>query len=383
MPRPRGGVAVAAAAAVVSVAAVIAVIGPSSAPPPGDSAPPARVLSRYETAGPRNAIIRDCGFSVPDPAAAGRSLWLFCDSVWKGTTPGMWLGSTAAAGTYTPGRVPTRLTEIPQPPIQAVRPEGPPQPLLGTPPGLTIPGSGTPCTVSGVAYSASWVAGAARIPGTADLLLTYTDVCVNGQTITPEGFGIARYRPATNTLTQQKRLFFIPGGLPFQLNLGSPVFWRGHLYLYAYRCDVPVAGTCQGGRVTLARVPADPGAWQNPSAYTYRGPFGWTPDASQAQPVVPGAAPTGVHVEDFAAAGKGLVLIEQPDIAGSYRIWQASTPEGPWRVTRTGRMPCAGGSGVDLCRAYIGHPELSTRDDLLMSYYNPAEHHLSVRAVPW
>jgi hypothetical protein len=386
MPRPRAAAIATAVAIVMAVVAAVAVaiaagLGRSAAPQPGDAAPPARVLSRYETSDPRNRIDRDCGYSVPDPGEARRS-------VWSGTRPGMWLGSTAAAGTYTPGRVPTRLTEIPAPPAQPPptgptgRGQAPPQPLLGMPDGLTLPG-GAPCRVPGVAYSASWVAGAAPIPGTTDLLLTYTDVCVNAQTITPQGFGIVRYRPATNTVTAQRRVFYAPGGLPYQLNLGSPVFWHGRLYLYGFHCDVSAMGGCQGGRVTLARVAADPAAWQNPSAYTYRSSSGWTPDASQAQPVMPGAAPTGMHVADFSAVGKGLVLIEQPDIGGSYRIWRAPSPEGPWRMSRHGRMPCAGGSGLNLCRAYIGHPELSTRDRLLMSYYNPADHHLSVGALPW
>ncbi|NVI91409.1 hypothetical protein [Actinomadura sp. BRA 177] len=79
-----------AATAVVAVPVVLAGVGggvPVPAPQPG-AAPPARVLSRYETAAPGNAVDRDCGYSAPLPGRPGRSLWLFCDTVWTGARPG-------------------------------------------------------------------------------------------------------------------------------------------------------------------------------------------------------------------------------------------------------------------------------------------------------
>jgi hypothetical protein len=223
----------------------------------------------------------------------------------------------------------------------------------------------------------------ARRPGTPELLITYTDVCVRGQVISTQGFGLVSYQPATNALGGQIRVFTAPHGLPFQHNLGSPVFAGGHLYLYASICDDQAFGTCRGGRVTLARVRADPGAWATASAYQYWSAGRWTPDASQAQSVLYGAAPTGVHVADYTHLGKGYALIEQHGVNGDFRIWRAPSPAGPWRPTRPGRMPCGGQSGVDLCRAFIGHPELSTGRDLLMSHYNPADDHISVGTVPW
>ncbi|NKZ09068.1 DUF4185 domain-containing protein, partial [Actinomadura latina] len=363
------------------------------APPPGGApgaAPPARVLSRYETAAPGNAIDRDCGYSAPLPGRPGRSLWLFCDSVWKGARPGLWLGATAATGPAVPGRVPAALTELPTPSGTAPQPARgpdrgaarPPQGLLGTPPGLVLPG-GRPCHVPGTAYSASWVSGAARPPGTGALLITYTDVCVTAAAISTQGFGLIEYRPGRGALTGRATPFTAPGGLPFQQNLGSPVFARGHLYLFAAGCDAHGFGACDGGRVTLARVRADPAAWRDPAAYEYRTATGWAPDASAAASVVPGAAPYAVHVADFTRLGRGLVMIEQRGLDGRYRLWRAPAPEGPWRPAGGGTVGCTGGTGLDQCRALIGHPELSTRDALLLSYYDPGDDHVRVRAVPW
>ncbi|MDL4812641.1 hypothetical protein [Actinomadura opuntiae] len=392
-PPGRGGLAAPAAllaAALLTTAVTVTVLLHKDARHPPGAAPPAPVLSRYETAASGNTIDRDCGYSV---ALTGhRSLWLFCDSVWKGTHPGLVFGATAATGTAAPGRVPTDLTELPAPapapatgrtaaPRSAGPADRPPQPLLATPPGLLLPG-GAPCHVPGTAYSASWISGAARLPD-GSVLLTYTDVCAQSTTITTQGYGIAAYRPADGTLHGQTRVFTLPGGLPFQLTLGSPVLRDGHLYLYGSTCDTWIPGACAAGRATLARVPADPAAWRDPSAYRYWSPAGWTPDASRAATVVPGAAPAAVHVADYTAAGKGLVLIEQRGLDGRYRLWRAPAPQGPWRPAGEGTLPCSGGTGNDQCRAFIGHPELSTPTALMMSHYNPANRHVTLRAVPW
>ncbi|WP_395110118.1 hypothetical protein [Actinomadura sp. SCN-SB] len=272
--------------------------------------------------------------------------------------------------------------------------------MLHTPPGIVLPTTShqptpqptprpapqpatTPCTIPGNAYSASWISGVTTIPGTDTLLITHNDVCVQGTTISNQAFGLVQYRPATNALGPQARVFTTPTGLPFQHALGSPIITGGHLYLYGSTCDTQAFGTCTNGRVTLARVPARPHAWTNPAAYRWHTPRGWTPDPAQATTVLPGGAPLAVHAADYTTTGDGYALIEQRTLGGDFQIWRAPHPTGPWEPLRRGRMPCGGQSGLDLCRAYIGHPELSTRRDLLVSYYNPADGHISVRAVPW
>jgi len=94
--------------------------------------------------------------------------------------------------------------------------------------------------------------------------------------------------------------------------------------------------------------------------------------------------PLNVSVGDY--PGRGLVMIEQTSAGGDFSLWQAPAPTGAWRQIGTGRVPCTAGKpaqAVDLCRALIGHPELSTRDELLISFFNPGESHVEVVAHPW
>jgi hypothetical protein len=76
------------------------------------------------------------------------------------------------------------------------------------------------------------------------------------------------------------------------------------------------------------------------------------------------------------------VIITQTDLAGHFTIWQSASLTGTWRGT-PGRAPCTNGAGLNLCRAYIGHPELSTSSYVMMSFYDPARHHLSAMKAPY
>jgi len=364
-------------------AALVAAV-PSAAR--ADVPPPAKVLSNFETAAPGNVASRDCGYSEKLPGLQ-QSLWLFCDSVWSGTSSGFWLGATAARGPFTAGQVPTGLTELPTPPaaVGTLPSNRPPAGFLPKPTGLVLP-DGTPCSVPGSAYSASWISGVAREPSTADpnkLLIVYADVCVHPGGLPSEGFGLVEYLPSSNTLSGQTRVFTQLSGLPFQKILGSPVFRGGYLYLYGFTCDSNAWGACGAGRATVARVAADPTSWRNGSAYRFWTGSTWSSDHTAAASVIPSATPLAVHVDDFSALGKGLILIEQPDISGAFRVWQASSPTGPWTQLTTATAPCGAQSGLNLCRAYFGHPELSTSSSLMMSYYDPTNDHVSVMSVPW
>lgn len=365
--------------------ATVALLVSVPLPALADVPPPGKVLSRWENLAPGNVVSRDCGYSKKVPGSA-RSLWLFCDSSWSGTSSGFWLGVTAAVGPFTAGKVPTGLTEIPPPPqaISAPNDRGP-SGLLPVPSGLVLP-NGADCHVPGSSYGASWASGVAQQPAGADpakLLITYADVCVHGAGITTERFGLVEYNPATNVLSGQRQVHTTLSGLPFQKNLGSPIFSGGYLYLTGYLCDDLAWGACGTGRVALARVAATPASWRSASNYRYWNGTGWTSDHNAAVSVLPGAKPMAVHMEDFSALGKGFVVVEQIDIAGNFRIWRSASLTSGWAVTRTGVAPCGDQQGLDLCRAYFGHPELSTASNLLMSYYNPANDHVNVMAVPW
>jgi hypothetical protein len=169
--------------------------------------------------------------------------------------------------------------------------------------------------------------------------------------------------------------------------LGSPVTGAdGYLYLFGFCRAAPAPAGCGSGRVFLARTAAAPASWQNPFAYQYWTGGGWSSQAAAAGSLIPAGQPLGISVGDYAADGRGLVMIEQTTLAGGFQAWQARSPAGPWRRLLAGRVPCTSGAGPGpqgLCRALIGHPELSTRSRLLISYYNPGNHHLYVSAYPW
>jgi hypothetical protein len=357
---------------------------------------PARVWSNYERA-TGNTIRRDCGYSSPLPGRPGWSLWLFCDTVTASARAGMAehliLGTdTAAAGPYRAGHAPARLSEIPTPPTPLTLPSaGAPQPFLPVPPDLVLPDTTLGCTGSG-AYPASWISGVARQPSAAssDLLISYDNYCVaaTGEVISAEGFGLVDYDPASNLLGPTVGVFSAAGlPLPPQQQLGSPVFTRdGYLYLFGYcRAGAPPGG-CGRGQVFGVRTVAQPAYWQNPLSYQYWTGSRWSPDAAAARTLIPASHPLGIAVGDYTADGHGLVMVEQTGLAGDYQVWQARSPAGPWRRVLTGTVPCRGetSGGLDsLCRAFIGHPELSTRSDLVISYYDPGSSHVWVSAHPW
>jgi hypothetical protein len=407
----------------VSLLTVAACTG-GSQPSPTPSAAPSPVTSNYERA-TGNTIPRDCGYSSPLPGRPGWSLWLFCDTAVTGARDTkieqLILGTdTAAAGPYRAGQAPVRLSEIATPPAPlTLTGDGAPQPFLPVPQGLLLPGGTLPCTGPG-AYPASWITGVTRAPGpsaSSNLLISYDDYCVtdNAGSLTAEGFGLVEYDPAHNLLGPTGRVFASLAGLPPQQVLGSPVIGRdGYLYLFGF-CAATLTAGCGPGGVFLARTLAQPGYWQNPLTYTYWTGAGWSPQAAAAASVLPGSAPSplspvsppapapsaspatlvstaaatrplGISVADYRTAGHGLVMVEQTSLAGSFQVWQAASPAGPWRPIRSGKVPCTKGTqgAADaLCRALIGHPELSTRSQLLISYFDPGRDHVEVSAHSW
>lgn len=385
-----------AALTVIAAALTVLCAACGSGPPP----PPQRVLSGYETATGR-VIARDCGFSVPLAGKAGGSLWLFCDTVVT-SRQGKEIGfpilgaGTAAVGPGTAGRGPGTLTEVATPTV-----EGPggvagasagaaggllparagPQPFLPVPPDLTLPASTLPCA-GPHAYPARWVTGAAREPGSSGhVLISYADYCVSGSdTFSLESFGLIDYDPAGNVLGTPVQVFRAPAGqsLPQPQALGSPVFLGGSLYLFGW-----CGPGCGHGGVFLARTRATAGWWDDGFTYQYWTGRGWSADLASAATLT-GLGPLQVSAGDYSAAGHGLAMIVQTSAAGDFSVWQADAPAGPWREIRTGRVPCTAGIHAgDLCRALIGHPELSDQGELMISFFNPGADHVEVLAYPW
>jgi hypothetical protein len=359
---------------------------PKTSRPPGILAP-VPVLSSLEQAG-TVSLARDCGYSAPLPGSPDRSLWLFCDtSVYARPAPGRtWTlqqfitGSTAAVDSVAAGSPPGLLSEV------AAR--GGPAPFLPRPARLVQP-DGLPCGEDG-SYAASWVTGVTRVPSAPDLLITFNNYCVlpGAAGFRYEGFGLAEYDPATGRLSDDLTVLGGPGAAAGAA-LGSPVFSGRYLYLYGPACTAQVAGRC-AGTLTEARVPASAAAWTDPLRYRWRasGPLGpWTADAAGAAPVIAGPQPAGVSVASFLAAGRRFVLVEQTGIEGAFTVYGSVSPTGPWKRIRSGRVLCRDGVGyANFCRAIIGHPELSTPGELVLSYFDPAagaHGHVMVAGFRW
>jgi hypothetical protein len=362
----------------------------AATPRPATSA----VLSNYERS-TGNTIHRDCGYSSPLPGKPAWSIWLFCDTMVTAARGGkierLILGTdTAAEGPYRAGRAPAQLSEVPTPPAPPTSPgTAAPQPFLPAPQNLQLPDSLLPCAGAGT-YPAAWISGVIRTPPAArTLLITFDEYCIAGteEKLTAEGFGLAEYDPASNLLGPVTIVFSSGLGLPPAQVLGSPVAGEdGYLYLFGLCPAAPPPAGCGNGQVFLARTVAAPASWSNPFTYQYWTSAGWSPQAAGAGSMIPAGRPLSIWVGDFAADGKGLVMIEQTSLEGGFQVWQARSPAGPWRRILTGRVPCTDGTELGaegLCRALIGHPELSTRSLLLISYYDPGNSHVDVAAYPW
>jgi len=373
-----------------------------------DNPPPGQVLSNFENYYGAN-IVRDCGYSQPLPADPSSSLWLFCDTdVYGFNAQGQWKllniisGSTAAEGPATRGKVPTGLSELTTPGsgVPPIPNNDGPAHFLPAPSGLVTSG-GLPCDSANHSYAASWITGVTRDAArSSDVLISFNNYCVeNSGGVVAEGFGLAQYAPATNTLSSRTTVFTSVSGtaLAQQERLGSPVFSGRYLYLFASHCNETYDATCisnSGNAVYLARVRAKPSAWDNAGRYRwYAGPSSWTASPGSAVSVISGARPLSVNVNNFSSLGHGLALIEQTSLVGGFTVYQASRPPGTWKEKTSGTVPCSV-EGDSFCRAIIGHPELSTGSHLLVSFFNPsaapyynssagAEGHVMVAAFPW
>lgn len=326
-----------------------------------------RVLSVGETR--ENSISRDAGLSVA--YSDTRSLWLFGDTIQRGG-PSVW-GTTAAAGPFTPRRAPSRLREVPTP---GGDPTGQPQRFLPTPRGLIAPPDDgedpQPCTfIGGERYPASWPSGVARIPGTNRVLIAYSQVCVTSAWGGPtQRWSLAEYNPATNRIVGIATPFRAAPlwqGLDPAYRLRAPVFHGQHLYFFR---EI-------GEKIVTARVPAN--AWDDPTRYRWWGRVNGTPRWKAAPTnlvsVVSGldATPRDVHVARYPGHGFAMLVQTADCLYGkSFQILESGSPNpaapGGWSGTGSVTLPTPHG-----CRHIIGHPELSTSDHLVYSWFDTGD----------
>ena len=384
----RGGTAV----IVIALAVVIGGVAAADTPPPGP------VHSRYESS--TVSLSRDCGFSQALPS--GKSLWLFCDTeVWKNSTQAslIW-GNTAAEGPYSVGKVPTGLTEVPSPPkTLTFSATTPPQRFQPNPTDLYAPSTSSPkkCPTP-----LAWPNGVSTVPGKPSLLLiVYIEVCNSSGVKTVEGVELVEYNSVLNRVVggpwEVYKATTTGATLPVPERLGSPILSTDQttLYFFSSSCTL-ISGACGSGAVYLAKVAASATAWSSAANYRFWDPTSQTWVASQASagPLFNDGGYGAIAVTVASYPGRGLELIEHEDLAGGYKVWRqaASVPTGSWTAGASGSLPNCSGSFHKVgffCRSLVGHSELSTSTDLLLSYftpdtvnYPPAGHEIVV-AIPW
>ncbi|MFG2091135.1 MULTISPECIES: hypothetical protein [unclassified Spirillospora] len=351
-----------------------------------------RILTTADT--PANRISRDGGVSAV--YAPGKALWVFGDTGVNGDQLPNSVTGTAAIGPFTPGQAPRALTEVPTPPAPPRTHLTSSQPFFPSPTGLKRPGSPpVSCSPGGVAVA--WIGGAAAIPGTERVLLTYAEMClVSGGDWLVERLVLTVYEPASNTFTSRSVPFDLSataGDLPLGQGVSSPIF-GGDGYLYLFDSDrVSTPGAF------VARVSSsDPGLWGNAANYQWwaqpvggqpAGWYGWAQADGHLTSVLPdGVVPWGATVQDYSATtSKGLAMVVQTNFGSApFTVYTATSPTGPWTAAVSAKVPdsCIGGWG---CYALIGHPELSSDDQLVYSWRSPGdrggETHLRLGAVPW
>ncbi len=356
----RRSAIVVAVALVASVTAAGASTAPAAVP----------VRSQYETS--TRAVSRDVGISVMLPD--GHDLWLFGDTLVYNRVRNRWTpaqfidGGTALEAKPSRGHVP----------VGQEYPAAAPSRLLPRPTNVYLPdGSGTPCTTRTAAYPARWMTGAAVLPGDrSNVVITYAEVCVQRDaTMTVEGWGFVLYNWRTRRIAYGPDDVIPPKSngstLSDTLIYGTPVVDGNRLTLYSAQCVAP-AGSCQVGEVWFTSMPATLSALRDPASY---GP--------QLLPVsLPATwSAMAVSVSRFPA---GWRLFETTAIWGTYKVFSAPSPTGPWQLERTATLPgCPTSTGF--CWSIQGHPELSTTTQLYVSYAKPdvaPGGHVVVIAVP-
>ena len=331
-----------------------------------------QIHSSYENS--RRSISRDIGISTQLPD--GHQLWLFGDTgIWD--NDGTWHqshfipGSTAMLAKGARGTVP-KGGELPS---------GTPKIFLPTPKNVYLPdGSGQPCVPPDAAFAARWPTGVAVLPShTAEVLVTYAEVCVTKPNkdkvvVRGEGWGFALYNWRKKRIDKLLDVFTpkVNGAALSPLKtFGDPIFTNGSVTMYSSQCTAYYVG-CSSGRVSSVTMPGTVSALSTTKSYQVKqlstdGTSIWSPLA-----ISVGRYPGGYR------------LLETTSITGTYKLFSAAQPNGPWHLERSDTLPgCP--SQKRFCFALEGHPELSTASTLIVSYHDPDSGpggHIVVSAIP-
>ncbi len=335
-------------------------------------------------------ISRDSGYSVQYSTQPAMSLWMFGDTVQR-NGPSFINGTTAAAGSFTAGEAPSAMNELPTPPAAPVAGLTAPARFFPIPTELKTPSNQNCGAANTNSYAASWPAGGAQEPGSSKLVLMYSQICVVTGANWPTGrFTLTEYDPASNKFTATYTPFVastLSVGLPLTEEFSSPVFsGDGYLYLFAF--------SRTANAVYVARVSATPAKWGSKANFKWWGqpsgkPAQWGAE-SAAISVVSGVQPWGISVGNYSGtttSHKYVMLIQTFFGAAPFSVYEANTPTGPWTPKASTQVADACTSASFGCYAVVGHPELSTAQQLVYSWYSADDldgfGHVRLGAIDW
>ncbi len=333
-------------------------------------------------------VSRDGGVSATfiNPDGIRQSLWIFGDTVVSGAggaTPptALVLGATAAVSDAVPGRVPL-ITERGS--AGSAAPDG----VSGL-----WPADDTFSCPSGTVGD-TWERGASSEPQAPWMVLVADwGVCATDPPFSaiPRRSGFAEVDTRTWRVTQHD----VFGGATARLSapqiVGAPVIWRGFLYSLESACRVSSA-TCTASGIYISRARWDRSSdWKHATRYRWWDGRSWTADDRRAVSVIAGARPFlyELDVKDITQVPghhARFALTEQPDGSGDFTVYYANTLTS-WSPGPVSHLPdrCRGTGDIATCRAINLHPELSTRNRLLYSWYSPgdATGHVRLASMPW
>jgi hypothetical protein len=153
--------------------------------------------------------------------------------------------------------------------------------------------------------------------------------------------------------------------------LESPIFGDdGFLYLFAFNSS----------GVYVARVSGNPASWGRAPNYAWwsrvQGEDGvWTHQESAATSLLTGLPVYGISAGNYSntTLHKYVLLIQTGLHAARFALFEAASLTGPWIAGPTGQVPDACDVGIFGCYSLIGHPELSTRELFVYSWYSPGK----------
>jgi hypothetical protein len=306
---------------------------------------------------------RDGGFSVPLPN--GKTFWVFGDTPTYTYQDGSWKltafiqGSSAGLVAYTPGQRPTSPIDevaVGQPTTSAT-----PATQFLAPPEVYLPdGSGKICNKENggpTAGAVRWATGAALLSDKTNVFVPYIDACVISATVhQAEGWGFALYNWKTNKFTVPPTDVIVPEksgkAISMAQYFGSPIVKGEKISMFSATC-------CEvGSSVYVTTVDADVETLKDYASY-------------RPTPIAGVPATFTLSVSPPSPTQPQLTMYQLSSLQGGYRIFTASSPTGPWVERAQGTLPQCAGAPAPCNNSIYLHPELSSKSELLVSYWLP------------